>query len=55
MTVPPTGVSSFPVIIKCGTERFAGNVHGLGWHLMLLLDQVPSLWQDRKAVCDANP
>lgn len=52
--VPPTGVSSFPVIITWGMEKLVGSRQGVGWHRMLCLDQVPSLWQEREDVCVAN-
>lgn len=55
--VPPTGVSSFPLIIRWGMEKFAGSRQGAGLHRTLCLDQVPSLWQEREAVCEdkVNP
>lgn len=52
--VPPTGVSSFPVITRWGMEKLVGSRQGVGRHRMLCLDQVPSLWQVREAVCVAN-
>ncbi len=52
--VPPTGVSSFPVITTWGMEMLFGSMQGVGRHRMLCLDQVPSLWQEREAVCVAN-
>lgn len=52
--VPPTGVSSFPVIITWGMEKLVGSRQGVGRHRMLCLDQVPSLWQEREGICVAN-
>lgn len=54
MTVPPTGVSSFPVTTRWGMVKLVGSGQGVGLHRMLCLDQVPSLWQEREAVCVAR-
>lgn len=54
MTVPPTGVRSFPVITRWGMEKLLGSRQGVGRHRTLCFDQVASLWQDREAVCVAN-
>lgn len=52
--VPPTGVSSFPLITTWGMEKLVGSGQGAVRHRMLCLDQVPSLWQEREAVWLAN-
>lgn len=54
MTVPLTGVSSFPVITRLGMEKLVGSRQGVGLHRTLCLDQVPSLWQEREPVCVAK-
>lgn len=51
MTEPPTGVNSFPVMTRWGMEKLVGSRQGAGLQRMLCLDQVPSLWQVREAVC----
>lgn len=51
MTVPFTGVSCFPVIIRLGTDELLGSRQGVGLHRTLCLDQVPSLWHEREPVC----
>lgn len=54
MTAPPTGVSSFPVMITWGLEMLAGRGQGAGLQRTLCLDHVPSLWQDKVDAGVAN-
>lgn len=54
MMAPPTGVSSFPLMMTWGLEKFLGSRQGRGLQRMLCLDHVPSLWQDKVDICVAN-